>query len=129
MSRKHTRHIMRDLPGMTMTAVGKLSDMSKHQDQRFQAYKQHELTDLQADHLVVQMLRNRIITSRQIPHIIDEWDSPSHPEFAADGRTAWRLFNAVTEASKGRLQALPRSTMALHGMMDSVCEAEFREVA
>ncbi len=129
MSRKHTRHIMRDLQGMTMRAVGKLGDMSKHQDQRFTAYKQHELTDSQADHLVVQMLRNQIIVARQIPHIIDEWDNPSHPEFAADGRTAWRLFNAVTEASKGRLQALPRATMGLHGMLDSVCEAEFREVA
>ncbi len=129
MSRKHTRHIMRDLPGLTMTAVGKLGDMSKHQDQRFAAYKRHELTDNQADHLVVQMLRNQIIVARQIPKIINEWDNPSHPEFAADGRTAWRLFNAVTEASKGRLNALPRATMGLHGMMDSVCEAEFREVA
>lgn len=129
LARKHTRFIMRDLPGLTMTAVGKLGEMRAHQDQRFAAYKRYELTDTQADHLVVQMLRNRIITARQIPHIIDEWDAPSHPEFVEAGPTAWRLFNAVTEASKGRLQALPRSTMALHGMLDSVCEAEFREVA
>jgi hypothetical protein len=42
-----------------------------------------------------------------------------HPEFAADGKTVWRFFNAVTEAAKGSgLWALSARTQALHGLLD-----------
>jgi hypothetical protein len=119
--RKHIRFITRDLPGIVHAAVGKLGDMRMHQDQRIAGYKTFELTDNQADHLIVQMLRDRIITTQQVIKVVNEWDAPSHPEFSSDGKTGWRLFNAVTEASKGRLAALPRATQALHGMMDTVC--------
>lgn len=119
--RKHTRFIIRDLPGIVHSAVGKLGDMRVRQDHRIDKYKTFELTNSLADHLVVQMLRDRIITTQQVVKVVDEWDAPSHPEFTTGGKTAWRLFNAVTEASKGRLTALPRATMALHGMLDTVC--------
>ena len=34
-------------------------------------------------------------------------------------QSAWRLFNAVTEAAKGSgLWALPQRTQALHGLLD-----------
>ncbi len=119
--RKHTRFIQRDLPGIVNVAVGKLGDMRLSQEKRISAYKTFELSETQADHLVIEMLRSRIITTQQVQKVINEWDAPSHPEFVANGNTAWRLFNAVTEASKGRVTALPRATQALHGMMDNVC--------
>jgi len=31
------------------------------------------------------------------------------------------LFNAFTEALKGNLDALPRRTQALHGLLDAAC--------
>jgi hypothetical protein len=38
-----------------------------------------------------------------------------------EGRTAWRLFNAFTEALKGNLDVLPRRTQALHDLLDTTC--------
>ena len=36
------------------------------------------------------------------------------------GFTGWRLFNAFTEALKGRnLEALPKRRQALHGLLDT----------
>jgi hypothetical protein len=46
----------------------------------------------------------------------------AYPEFAADGHTAWRLFNAFSETWKGsNLAALPKRCEALHGLLDLAC--------
>ena len=77
---------------------------------------------MRAHHLIVRALEARVLPTTAIPVVVREWRRPSHGEFAEGGRTAWRLFNAVTEAIKGRsLDALPRRTQALHGMLDAVC--------
>jgi hypothetical protein len=53
---------------------------------------------------------------------MSSWRTPRHPEFAADGKTGWRLFNSVTEALKeGSYMDLPRRTQALHGLLDLDC--------
>ena len=117
--RKHTRFINRDLPGLVQVAMGKLGSIRYNQTKRISAYKEVELTDQHADHLIIEMLRNRIITTQQVGKVTNQWDAPDHPEFK--DRTAWSLFNAVTEVQKGRLAALPKATQALHGMMDTVC--------
>ena len=121
-ARRHTRFIERDLPGLVQLAVGRLGDLRGLQDQRIARYKATRLTDMRAHHLVVKALEARVIPATTIPTVVEEWRRPSHPEFTEGGRTAWRLFNAVTEAIKGRcLDALPRRTQALHGMLDAVC--------
>jgi len=118
-ARKHTRFIMRDLPGLVSGAVGQLSDRWHAQAERINAYRQHELNDVQAHDLMIRALDNRAITVTQVPTILQEWRTPRHPEFIADGKTAWRFFNAVTEAAKGSgLWALPQRTQALHGLLD-----------
>ena len=38
------------------------------------------------------------ITSTQVPNVLQEWREPSHAEFLP--RTAWSLFNAITEVHK-----------------------------
>jgi len=121
-ARRHTRFIERDLPGLVQLAVGRLGDLRGLQDQRIARYKSTRLTDMRAHHLVVKALEARVIPATTIPTVVEEWRRPSHPEFTQGGRTAWRLFNAVTEAIKGRsLDVLPRRTQALHGMLDAVC--------
>lgn len=120
LARKHTRFIMRDLSQLVHRAVGQLGDLKLIQETRIEAYKEAELSNAQADHLIVEMLRARIITKSNVDKVIAEWDSPRHPEHVDAGQTAWRLFNAATEALKGNLAELPRRTQALHGLMDSV---------
>jgi len=65
-------------------------------------------------------LPRRGLTPRGTPVTPRGRPEPRHAEFRA-GKTAWRLFNAFTEAMKGDLDALPRRTQALHGLLDAAC--------
>ena len=119
-ARKHTRHIVRDLPQLVSGAVGQLAERWHEQARRIDAYRSHEIGDKQAHDLIVRALDAQAVTVTQIPRILTEWRTPRHPEFAVDGKTAWRLFNAVTEAAKGcGLWSLPARTQALHALLDS----------
>lgn len=120
-ARKHTTNIYRDLPMLTHTAISKLTSRRVDQDKRIDAYKLTRLSPKGADHLIISLLRARVITTQQVVKVVTEWDNPSHPEFAEDGNTVWRLFNATTETLKGSLTRLPRATQTLHGVMDNMC--------
>jgi len=117
--RRHTSNIVRDLTGLVDAAVGKINGLRISQDARIEAYREAELGQAQADHLLIELLRARVVTSTKIPKILKEYENPSHPEFVQDGDTVWRFFNAVTENLKGGLADLPRVGQALHGIMDS----------
>jgi len=119
--RKHTTNINRDLPNLIEAAMGKLGDMRLHQDQRILAYKGREISDAQAHDILIQALDARVLPVTRIPGVVTEWRTPRHPEFA-QGKTAWRLFNAFTEELKdSALFDRPRATQALHGLLDTVC--------
>ena len=121
-ARRHTRYIERDLPRVVHTAVGRLSDLRGQQDNRIESYKQTALSDLQAHDLVVRAIDAQVLPVTQVPELLSEWRTPTHEEFAADGKTLWRFHNAMTHVWKGRnLVALPRRSQALHGLLDPVC--------
>jgi Domain of unknown function (DUF932) len=120
LARKHTAHVERDLPQLIDRAVGRLGDLRRTQEARFIGYKQHELTDGAAHDLVIRALDAQVVPVTRVPDVLEEWRTPRHPEFR-EGRTAWRLFNAFTETLKGRLDALPARTQALHGLLDAAC--------
>jgi len=121
LSRRHTVHIQRDLPQLVNRAVGQLGDLRHQQDKRIDAYKHTRLTDTQAHDMFVRAVDSRVLPVTKLPHALKEFREPSHAEFLDDGhRTAWTFFNSVTEVLKGRtLDALPRRTQALHGLLDS----------
>jgi hypothetical protein len=121
LAREHTVHIGRDLPQLIAAAVGRLGDLRQSQEVRFATYKQHELSDVAAHDLLVQVLGARVLPVTKLPLALREWREPRHAEFR-EGKTAWRLFNAITEAAKGGdIQVLPRRTQALHGLLDTAC--------
>jgi hypothetical protein len=121
-ARRHTRFIERDLPRVVATAVGRLTDMRGHQDQRISTYKATELDDPATHDLVIRAIDAGVLPVTQLPAVLREWRSPSHEEFLEGGKTAWRLFNAFTEVWKGRnLALLPRRSQALHGLVDAAC--------
>ena len=78
------------------------------------------MTEGQAHDLIVRSLDARVVPVTRIPAVLTEWREPRHVEFR-QGRTAWRLFQAFTESIKGNLDALPRRTQALHGLLDTTC--------
>lgn len=121
-TRRHTRFIERDLPRVVHTAVGRLADMRGKQDERIRAYHETELTDAVAHDILVRAVDANVLPVTQLPTVLNQWRTPAHEEFAAAGKTAWRLFNAFSETWKGRnLCALPRRSQALHGLLDSAC--------
>ena len=118
-SRKHTTNIMRDLPNLVATAVGSVGVMQANQTLRYEQYREVKITSKRADHLIIEMLRREVINTSRVEKVVAEWDEPSHDEFAEDGRSVWRLFNATTEALKGSpLQALSPRTIQLTALMD-----------
>jgi len=119
--RRHTTNINRDLSGLIDAAVGKVNSLRISQDTRIEAYKETELGQNLSDHLLIELLRARVVTATKIPKILKSFEHPEHPEFSSEGFTAWRLFNAVTEHLKGGLADLPRVGHALHGIVDGVC--------
>ncbi len=123
LTRRHTRFIERDLPGIVTQAVGRLSEMRTQQADRIDAYKQTRIRDRTAHDLMVRAVDSRVIPVTQLPLVLKEWRKPTHPEFTENGRSVWRLFNAVTESFKSRsLEMLPRRSQALHGLLDRVCQ-------
>jgi hypothetical protein len=120
LARKHTVHVERDLPQLIEGAVGRLGDLRRTQESRFTAYKERELSDSTAHDLLIQALDARVLPVTALPNVLRQWRQPQHPEFRG-GKTAWRLFNAFTEGLKGHLDALPRRTQALHGLLDAAC--------
>lgn len=118
MTRKHTTHILRDLPGLVQRMVGRLMEKWHAQDQRIEAYKNAELTDVAAHDLIVRSIDARALTATQVPKLLQEWRHPQHPEF--EPRTAWSLFNGYTEVLKPlSLNELSARTQRLHGLFDT----------
>ena len=118
--RRHTTMIRQDLPRLVHSAMGRVIDMRAHQETRLEAYKGRRLDVAYSDHLLVEMLRAKVIAGSAIPKVLEAYDRPEQGN-EAFGRqhTAWRLFNATTEVLKGsNVFDLPRRTQALHGLMD-----------
>jgi hypothetical protein len=96
---------------------------------RFVAYKARGISDAGAHELMIRALDATALPVTRIPAAMAKWRNPRPSEFAAGGRTGWRLFNAVTEALKeGSYMDLPRRTQALHGLMDLACGLAAPEV-
>jgi hypothetical protein len=127
LARKHTRFIVRDLPRLVQSAVGKLMERWHHQDLRLDAYRQADLSDQAAHDLVIRAFDIGVCTNRHIPRVLHEWRQPRHQEFHA--RNVWSLFNGFTEALKGGLLELPRRTEALHGLLDSFVGLRIAEIS
>jgi hypothetical protein len=118
MTRKHTVHIMRDLPGLVQHSIGQLMSRWHDQDTRIEAYKRYELSDMQAHDLLVRAIDARAATSTQVPPVLQQWRHTKHEAF--EPRTAWSLFNSFTEVMKGlSLNELSRRTQRLHGLFDT----------
>lgn len=117
-ARMHTRHILRDLPKLMTTAVGKIVGQRESMAKRVEHYKAAEIDDLFAHDAMIRALDHGVISPPRLPVVLSEWRKPSHPEF--EPRTAWSLFNAFTEAMKAyNLDSVYARTQPLHGLFDA----------
>lgn len=116
LGRKHTTNIMRDLPLLIEEKLREIPEMSKQQDNRFSAYQEAKLSDRNADHLIMNMLRAGAVNTSRVEKVIAEWDEPT---FDHGDRTVWRAFNAATQALKGtNIHEMPVRTIKLQSVCD-----------
>jgi hypothetical protein len=122
LARRHTRFITRDLPELICRALDQVGTLRRSQEERVEAYKAKRLTHRSAHDLFIKAVDARVLPVTALPTAVQEWRKPSHVEFTEDGLSGWRWFNSITEALKGRsLDALPRRTQRLHGLLDAAC--------
>ncbi len=121
LARKHTRHILRDLPRVVTTAVGRLTHHRKTEEERITAYKATELTDVETHDLVCRALRSQAIGGGKVSQVLEQWYAPAHEDF--EPRTMWSLQNCFTEVWKSykpdQMNTAKR-THALCGVLDPV---------
>lgn len=118
---KHSRLVLDRLPRLVNEGVARLIDQRGHQHKRIEAYKQVEVKGLAHLHdLTLRSYRAGAIPARAIADVLNEYDSPRHPEFQEP--TLWSFFNSVTEVLK-QYGDLPRRTQRLHGVADAECGA------
>ena len=107
--RKHTTNIHTDLEEMILTGVyrARTSFISAVDDARLM--QQIEISTDGAYHALGHLFGHKVLSPRQMPVALKEWNLPSHEEF--EPRTLWSLYNAVTEALKS---SPPQSIMERH---------------
>lgn len=122
---RQTTNIESRLPGMISGAMGQLIDLSELQERRFDAYHNMEFKSRWGDAAIVECMRRGVLSTRQMPKAIAEWDEPSHVEHAEQGYSLWRFHNAITEAVKpvnGRAGVIQNQdrTIKLTSFLDEV---------
>lgn len=118
LKRKQTRFNLRDIRPMIADAVGRVKGMRDNQNRRFEIYQDTAMTSAKAGAVICEMFRRGVINPQRMGKVIQEWDNPT---FEHGDRTAWRLFNAATEALKGSpVIELPTKTIKLQGLLDEV---------
>ena len=133
-SRKHTRFIERDMPGLVAGAFGSMVQGMAVEQMRIDAYRACKIaSEPQVHDLLVRAMDRRAITPQMLPHVLHEWrrkDGPGGLAEAAHEKgdhafvdaTAWRLMNCVTEVEKRSPSpiAAPKRNSRLIGLLDGL---------
>ena len=107
--RKHTSHVIRDMESLALSAIYRSQQTYSEILEDAGAMEDIPLGDDQAYRMLGLVYGRGIMTPRQIPIAHREWESPGHEDFLP--RTAWSLYNAITESLK---TAPPTSIMEKH---------------
>ncbi len=108
LSRKHTSGLrVNDLARRAVyTFINRISDVSKWVD----GMRSKTLTTVLKDHLLMQAVRNGIMSGSHIAMVDAEYLRPRHQEF--ETRTAWSLYNAFTTIAQEQVSGHPRFSPA-----------------
>lgn len=118
--RKHTRFGAQRFQGEISRAVRTLDAFKTHETNRVKALQLADLSDQQAESLMLRSFEQGIVSHRVLPKVIGEWRKPSFDDF--ETRDAWSLINAFTTALGPRAKTNPqeyaRTTMRLGALID-----------
>jgi hypothetical protein len=99
MHRKHTAHVFRDLPDLIYRMLSQVSALRDRHELEIRDMKAFAMGPERAHHLMVEVVRATILPASRLPKVLEAWEEPRHDEFRS--RSAWSLFNAITEVLKG----------------------------
>jgi hypothetical protein len=127
---KQTTNIAARLPGLIRDAVAKIPELAHRQERVYDAYHDKELRPRGGDAALVEIYRRDGMSSAQLGRAIHEWHEPTHGEHEADGWTAWRLMNSVTESLKPTGHTFNQDTMVQRTQvtskfLDEICHIDF----
>jgi hypothetical protein len=96
--KKHTRNVWSELETLTITQTYKSSHNFALLQQESSLMKAITLTDDQAFQHLGRLYGHDVLSPRQLPVALEQWNRPKHREF--EPRTLWSLYQATTEALK-----------------------------
>lgn len=119
-NRKHTTNGQVRFEGAIAQAVKTLSVFKEHEGNRIKRLREYELSDQEAESLMLRSFEQGIVSHRVLPEVIKRWREPGFDDF--ETRDAWRLLNAYTSALTPRAKSNPqehaRVTMRVNGLLD-----------
>lgn len=121
-SRKHTRHIMRDIADKINGLMTDIVTGWATQEHRFTAYRSRELSSSDFNELLGDAIQSHAIQPSKALKVAEEYHNPRHDAF--EKRNAWSAFNAFTEIYKESPQQINNAhkrSIALHGVFDRFC--------
>lgn len=116
---KHTVNGMKEFVIRTETALATLPSWVENQDRHIDLYKGVNVDRLDADHLMMDMMRAGVYSPSQLGKVDAEWSKPHYEDF--EKANAWSLFNAVTYVIKRWVLNEPERTIKLHRALDEFC--------
>ena len=115
LARRHTTHILGDLPRVLASAVARVTSHWQDMGKRINAYQQAEVRD--AASMIVDLVDAKAFPARDIYKAVEEFRNPRHEEFK--GGSLWTLYNSITENLKGGdLTKLADRTMRMQSIFD-----------
>jgi len=123
-ARKHTVNGSTRFQEAIAVAVKSLGQFREAEALRITNMRAFQLSDVQADSLMLRAYERALIPLRTLPQVVQAWRRPSHPEF--EDRTLWSLMNAFTGAMKDRSVSNPErfalQTIRLNSLLNpSAC--------
>jgi hypothetical protein len=122
LGRRHTTHIMRDLPQIISRAIGQLMDSWTTTDNRIDSYKSCEIDDRTAHDLILRGFQAGACGKTQIADILGQWHKPEHENF--EGRDLWSLQNAFTNVWRGNSLNVANRSSSLYSVLDTYAGAK-----
>lgn len=127
--RRHTRHGLSDFCSQLDEAILKLPQYRLFEIQRIQKWQNYEMTENQANCLLLALFESEIIGIRRFKAVMQEFRNPSFDDFAGK-ITLWTFFNRITTALRDRAMDRPLNhaveTSQLVQKLDTVVETTAR---
>jgi hypothetical protein len=108
--KKHTRFGSGRFVDGVNDAVAHLEGYTRSERERIEWMQNTELSDERAESILLRAFERGILNTHSLPEAVKQWREPAFEEHARYGRSAWRLYNAIT----GSLGELAKRSPATH---------------